>query len=186
MVQKCPIFVNVHNIENVNAGDRWSKKIKSCQHSLWTFWSYQITWHWQQPLFEIRTFPLKLITFYTKGGLSSSNGAAICLAIWNLVCFENYSKREVNWVEENLKFKECSHSNMFDYLYLVIYRIPKAIFMALFCWSHFLYYVKCWNVKRYPFANVKLFDIWCGFVFCYLDGANSIKTDFRTCNLWTN
>ena len=49
---------------------------------------------------------------------------------------------------------------MFDYLYLVIYRIPKAIFMALFCWSHFFYYGKCQNVKRYPFADVNFFDIW--------------------------
>ena len=34
VVQKCPLFFNVHTIENVNAGGRWSKNPKSCQRSL--------------------------------------------------------------------------------------------------------------------------------------------------------
>ena len=34
VVQKCPLFVNVHTIANVNAGGRWSKKPKSCQLGL--------------------------------------------------------------------------------------------------------------------------------------------------------
>ena len=50
--------------------------------------------------------------------------------------------------------------------------------------SHFFYYDKIRNGKRYPFANVKIFghliwkklyDIW----------ANSIETALQTCNLWT-
>ena len=41
----------------------------------------------------------------------------------------------------------------------------------------FLYYEKSWDGKRYPFVNVK--------TVCHLDGANSIKTALRTCNLLT-
>ena len=40
MVQKCPLFVNIHTIENVNAGEGvgvgGQKKPNSCQRSLWT------------------------------------------------------------------------------------------------------------------------------------------------------
>ena len=43
-------------------------------------------------------------------------------------------------------------------------------------WSHFFYYDKIWNGKRYPFANVK--------IFCHLDRANWIQTALQTCNLF--
>ena len=85
-----------------------------------------------------------------------------------------------------LKFKKCSLSNMFDYLYLVIYRIPKAIFMALFCWSHFFY---LWEMLKWEKISICKCDIFwhlMWIVFLPFGWANSIKTDWWTCNLWSN
>ena len=52
--------------------------------------------------------------------------------------------------------------------------------------SHFFYYDKSRNGKRYPFANVNSFwyRMW-NKTFCHLDRANSIKTALQTCNLST-
>lgn len=49
-----------------------------------------------------------------------------------------------------------------------------------FSLESFFYYVKSRNTRRYPLANVRLFDIWYRFVFCYLHGANSVKTNLQT------
>ena len=49
----------------------------------------------------------------------------------------------------------------------------------------FFYYDKSRNGKRHLFANVKSFWHLMRKTFCHLDGANSIKIDLQTCNLWT-
>ena len=51
--------------------------------------------------------------------------------------------------------------------------------------SHFFYYDKSRNGKRYPFANVNSFWYRMWKTFCHLDRANSIETNLRTCNLRT-
>ena len=43
-------------------------------------------------------------------------------------------------------------------------------------------YSKCSNWRR---ISKLLLNFGCLFTFCYLDGANSIKTDLHICNLWT-
>ena len=48
---------------------------------------------------------------------------------------------------------------------------------VLVCWSHFFYWNKSWNDKRYSFANVEFI--------CHWDRANSIKTNLQTFNLQT-
>ena len=49
----------------------------------------------------------------------------------------------------------------------------------------FLYNDKVRNSKRYPFENVKSFWHLIWNKFCHSGGANSIKTNLQTCNLWT-
>ena len=54
-------------------------------------------------------------------------------------------------------------------------------------WSvqkQFFYYWKCWNGKRYIFANVKMFLPVDLKNFLPLDRAKWIKSAFQTCNLW--
>ena len=46
----------------------------------------------------------------------------------------------------------------------------------------FLSYSKCSNWRQ---ISRLLSNFGCLFTFCYLDGANSIKTDLHICNLWT-
>ena len=58
-------------------------------------------------------------------------------------------------------------------------------FWHCWIWSHFYYYVKSWNVKKFSHFQMRnvfvrqseiVFGIW----------ANSIKNTLHTCNLWTN
>ena len=51
--------------------------------------------------------------------------------------------------------------------------------------SHFFYYDKSQNGKRYPFANYNLFWHLIWKTFCHLDRANSIETDLQTFKLQT-
>ena len=46
----------------------------------------------------------------------------------------------------------------------------------------FISYSKCSNWRRISKLSL---NFECLFTFCYLDGANSIKTDLHICNLWT-
>ena len=75
---------------------------------------------------------------------------------------------------------------MFDYLYLVIYRIPKAIFMALFCRSHFFYLWEMLKCEKISICKCDIFWHLMWIVFLPFGWANSIKTDWWTCNLWSN
>ena len=46
----------------------------------------------------------------------------------------------------------------------------------------FMSYAKCSNWRR---ISKLLLNFGYLFTFCYLDGANTIKTDLHFCNLWT-
>ena len=46
----------------------------------------------------------------------------------------------------------------------------------------FMSYSKCFNFRQILKLSS---NFGCLFTFCYLDGANSIKTDLHVCNLWT-
>ena len=60
----------------------------------------------------------------------------------------------------------------------------------VFKWSNitikkaiFFYYEKSWNGQRYPFSNMNYFWHLMWKTFCFLDRANSIKTNLQTYNL---
>ena len=53
---------------------------------------------------------------------------------------------------------------------------------VLFSNVRFISYLMCFNCRR---ISKLMSNFECLFTFCYSDGANSIKTDLNTCNLWT-
>ena len=71
----------------------------------------------------------------------------------------------------------CRYGNLRQYLLIdPTTGEPKKV--GFLTYVRFILYSKC--------SISKLFSNFCClFTFCYLDGANSIKTGLRTCNLWT-
>ena len=67
-----------------------------------------------------------------------------------------------------------------------IYTEMQKIIKSFVSWRRFFYNDKGQNSKRYSFANVKSFWHLMWKTFCHSGGANCIKTNLQTCNLWTS
>ena len=64
----------------------------------------------------------------------------------------------------------------FRKIYSLVSKINSFIFVR------FISYLKCSNWHQISKLSM---NSGCLFTFCYLDGANSTKTDLHICNLWT-
>ena len=120
----------------------------------------------------------------------TSKFSDLCPLIWK---FEKELRRKVSpfLISAQVKVVITLHLHMDSNLEgFGIYEAPRTIKriaklenvgpISIYAWV--ISYSKCSNWRQ---ISKLLSNFRCLFTFCYLDGANTIKTDLHICNLWT-
>jgi hypothetical protein len=136
-------------------------------------WMHVLFVLWYKPLSSIQTSNLP--TSPIQGTIHNRH--------WSIEPFINSNFPAQNNRGSLTKFHEFSfRKQSFQIWYIVnckkLYTTPKSLQTCV----RFISYSKCSNCHRISKLSSKLGYL---FTFCYLDGANSIKTDLHICNLWT-